>query len=149
MSSDKRKQGYSLAADVLEEMHQAAKHHEASLSWVAQQAWKIAREEIAKMPPAPSWAAKQREQAESSPAPSKPQPAELQRPPAPPRPAPSPAPSQSSPDPKPQRQPARQPAALTPWEMERLHGSHHTQEAEPLDHQARELYPWDNDGPTI
>lgn len=66
MSSDKRKQGYSLAADVLEEMHQAAKHHEASLSWVAQQAWKIAREEIAKMPPAPSWAAKQREQAEAS-----------------------------------------------------------------------------------
>lgn len=150
MSSDKRKQGYSLPSDVLEEMRAAAKHHEASLSWVAQQAWKIAREEIAKMPPAPSWAAKQREQAEPSPAPSKPQPAELQRPPAPPRPAPSPAPSQPSPDPKPQRPPARPPEApLSAWEMERLHGSHHAQSGEPLDHQARELYPWDNDGPTI
>lgn len=153
MSSDKRKQGYSLAADVLEEMHQAAKHHEASLSWIAQQAWKIAREEIAKMPPAPSWATKQREQteasssqAEPSHASPKPQPIEPQRPPAPPRPEPS----QSSPDPKPQRQPARPPEApLSAWEMERLHGGIHAQSGEPLDHQARELYPWDNDGPTI
>lgn len=156
MSSDKRKQSYTLPPDVLEEMYAAAEHHEASLSWIAQQAWAIAREEIAKMPPAPSWAAKQRhleqqasdltqQAAEPSQSSPKPQPIEPQRPPAPPRPAPS----QPSPDPKPQRPPARQPGALTPWEMERLHGSHHAQSGEPLDHQARELYPWDNDGPTI
>ena len=163
MSSDRRKQGYSLPSDVLEEMHAAAEWHEASLSWVAQQAWKIAREEIAKMPPSPSWAAKQRELEQQAPAltqqapaltqqaaepsqsSSKPQPAEPQRPPAPPRPAPS----QSSPDSEPQRQPARQAVTLTPWEMERLHDSHHAQSGEPLDHQAREFYPWDNDGPTI
>lgn len=126
-------------------MRAAAKHHEASLSWIAQQAWAIAREEIAQMPPSPSWAAKQRERVAPSQSSSKPQPAESQRPPAPPQSAPS----QSSPDPKPQRQPARQPVALTPWDVGWPHGSHPTQGGEQLDHQARELYLWDNDGPTI
>jgi len=51
--SDPRKTNLSLSADMLDEIRAAAKHHDASLSWVMQQAWMIARGEIAKMPPAP------------------------------------------------------------------------------------------------
>jgi len=51
--SDPRKTNLSLSADMLDEIRAAAKHHDASLSWVMQQAWMIARGEIAKMPAAP------------------------------------------------------------------------------------------------
>lgn len=45
--------------------------------------------------------------------------------------------------------PARPPEApLSAWEMERL-GGIHSLTSEPLDSQARDLYPWDDDGPTI
>lgn len=50
--SDKRKPCLMLPADVVEEMRKEGKRLERSLSWLAQQAWRIARAELRAMPAA-------------------------------------------------------------------------------------------------
>ena len=48
--SDKRKQSLYFPEDMLEEIQQEAGRQDRSLSWVVQQAWKVARSEIRRMP---------------------------------------------------------------------------------------------------
>jgi uncharacterized small protein (TIGR04563 family) len=49
-SSDKRKQSLYFPEDMLEEIQQEANRQDRSLSWIVQQAWKIARPELHKLP---------------------------------------------------------------------------------------------------
>lgn len=48
--SDKRKQSLYFPADQLEEIKNEASRLDRSLSWIVQRAWKIAREDIKKLP---------------------------------------------------------------------------------------------------
>lgn len=50
---DKRKQSLYFPEDMLEEIQAEAKRQDRSLSWIVQQAWKIARGEIQRIPDAP------------------------------------------------------------------------------------------------
>lgn len=48
--SDKRKQSLYFPEDMLKEIQEEANRQDRSLSWVVQQAWKIARERIKAFP---------------------------------------------------------------------------------------------------
>lgn len=49
-SADKRKQSLYFPEDMLKEIQDEANRQDRSLSWIVQQAWKIARTEIKKFP---------------------------------------------------------------------------------------------------
>ena len=49
-TTDHRKQSLYFPEDMLEEIQQEAGRQDRSLSWVVQQAWKVARAEIRRMP---------------------------------------------------------------------------------------------------
>lgn len=49
-SSDKRKQSLYFPVEMLEEIKNEAARQDRSLSWIVQRAWKIARNEIKKIP---------------------------------------------------------------------------------------------------
>lgn len=46
---DKRKQSLYFSDEVLSEIHAEAKRQDRSVSWLLQQAWKIARDEVRKI----------------------------------------------------------------------------------------------------
>jgi uncharacterized small protein (TIGR04563 family) len=48
--TDKRKQSLYFPEDMLEEMQDEARRQDRSLSWIVQQAWKLAKAEMAKFP---------------------------------------------------------------------------------------------------
>ena len=48
--TDKRKQSLYLPEDMLREIQEEANRQDRSLSWIVQQAWKIARNEIMRFP---------------------------------------------------------------------------------------------------
>ena len=48
--SDKRKQSLYFPEDMLKEIEFEAERQDRSLSWIVQQAWKIARTDLKKMP---------------------------------------------------------------------------------------------------
>ena len=48
--SDKRKQSLYFPEDMLKEIQEEATRQDRSLSWIVQQAWKVARGDIQKMP---------------------------------------------------------------------------------------------------
>jgi uncharacterized small protein (TIGR04563 family) len=48
--TDKRKQSLYFPEDMLNEMQTEASRQDRSLSWIVQQAWKLARSEMAKFP---------------------------------------------------------------------------------------------------
>ena len=48
--SDKRKQSLYFPEDMLREIQEEANRQDRSLSWIVQQAWKIARNEIMRFP---------------------------------------------------------------------------------------------------
>ena len=48
--TDKRKQSLYFPEDMLEEMQAEATRQDRSLSWIVQQAWKMAKDQIAKYP---------------------------------------------------------------------------------------------------
>ena len=48
--SDKRKQSLYFPEDMLKEIQHEANRQDRSLSWIVQQAWRIAREEIKQFP---------------------------------------------------------------------------------------------------
>lgn len=48
--SDSRKQSLYFPVDMIEEIQAEANRQDRSLSWLVQQAWKIARNEIARFP---------------------------------------------------------------------------------------------------
>jgi uncharacterized small protein (TIGR04563 family) len=48
--SEKRKQSLYFPEDMLREIQEEATRQDRSLSWIMQQAWRSARERIAKMP---------------------------------------------------------------------------------------------------
>lgn len=98
----------------LAELRAEARRLDASLSWVVQQAWKLARRQIVAEGDAV-------EEVGAAPPRRKDSPARL-------------PPAKTSPPPKIQAPPAP---------------SIQARPLEPLDHQARELWPWDSDGPTI
>jgi uncharacterized small protein (TIGR04563 family) len=50
MASDKRKQSLYFPEDMLNEISDEGARLDRSMSWIVQQAWKIARSEIAKIP---------------------------------------------------------------------------------------------------
>ena len=50
--TDKRKQSLYFPADMLEEIQREATRQDRSLSWVLQQAWKVARAQLARFPSA-------------------------------------------------------------------------------------------------
>jgi uncharacterized small protein (TIGR04563 family) len=47
---DKRKQSLYFPEDMLEEIQREATRQDRSLSWIVQQAWKLARERVASIP---------------------------------------------------------------------------------------------------
>ena len=49
-NTDKRKQSLYFPEDMLEEISKEAMRQDRSLSWVVQQAWKIAKESIGRFP---------------------------------------------------------------------------------------------------
>ena len=49
-STDKRKQSLYFPEEMLSEIEREAKRQDRSMSWIVQQAWRIAREEIKKFP---------------------------------------------------------------------------------------------------
>ncbi|MEW5848532.1 MAG: TIGR04563 family protein [Myxococcota bacterium] len=49
-SSDKRKQSLYFPEEMLREIQQEANRQDRSLSWIVQQAWRIARAEITRFP---------------------------------------------------------------------------------------------------
>ncbi len=49
-TTDSRKQSLYFPADMLEEITREANRQDRSLSWIVQQAWKIARVQMKKMP---------------------------------------------------------------------------------------------------
>ena len=49
-SADKRKQSLYFPEEMLKEIQEEANRQDRSLSWVVQQAWKIARQEIMRYP---------------------------------------------------------------------------------------------------
>ena len=49
-SSDKRKQSLYFPEDMLRDIQQEATRQDRSLSWIVQQAWRIARPEITRFP---------------------------------------------------------------------------------------------------
>jgi uncharacterized small protein (TIGR04563 family) len=49
-STDNRKQSLYFPEDMLEEIQREATRQDRSMSWVVQQAWRIARAEIRKLP---------------------------------------------------------------------------------------------------
>jgi uncharacterized small protein (TIGR04563 family) len=48
--TDKRKQSLYFPEDMLDEMQAEATRQDRSLSWIVQQAWKVAKEQLAKYP---------------------------------------------------------------------------------------------------
>ena len=50
MAADKRKQSLYFPEDMLKEIQDEANRQDRSLSWIVQQAWRIARGEIKKFP---------------------------------------------------------------------------------------------------
>lgn len=48
--SDPRKQSFYLPGDLLDEIVQESVRLDRSLSWIIQQAWRVAREKIRKLP---------------------------------------------------------------------------------------------------
>lgn len=50
MANDKRKQSLYFPEEMLNEISEEAGRLDRSMSWLVQQAWRIARTEIAKMP---------------------------------------------------------------------------------------------------
>jgi len=50
--TDKRKQSLYFPEEMLREIEEEARRQDRSLSWIVQQAWKIARQQIRKMPSA-------------------------------------------------------------------------------------------------
>lgn len=53
-TNDKRKQSFYFPEDMLDEIKAEADRQDRSFSWIVQQAWRIARPEIAKLPSAPT-----------------------------------------------------------------------------------------------
>jgi uncharacterized small protein (TIGR04563 family) len=49
-ATDHRKQSLYFPEDMLEEIQREATRQDRSLSWIVQQAWKVARAELRKMP---------------------------------------------------------------------------------------------------
>ncbi len=49
-STDKRKQSLYFPESMLNEIQEEANRQDRSLSWIVQQAWKIARPELARLP---------------------------------------------------------------------------------------------------
>lgn len=49
-SSDKRKQSLYFPEDMLREIQEEAMRQDRSLSWIVQQAWRLARTDIARFP---------------------------------------------------------------------------------------------------
>lgn len=50
MPNDHRKQSLYFPEDMLEEIQKEASRQDRSLSWIVQQAWRVARADIRKMP---------------------------------------------------------------------------------------------------
>ena len=48
--TDKRKQSLYFSEEMIKEIEDEAKRQDRSLSWIVQQAWKLAKEQIAKYP---------------------------------------------------------------------------------------------------
>ena len=53
VKSDKRKQSLYFPEEMLEEIQREATRQDRSLSWIVQQAWKRAREDLARFPTVP------------------------------------------------------------------------------------------------
>jgi uncharacterized small protein (TIGR04563 family) len=49
-TTDHRKQSLYFPEDMLEEIQREAKRQDRSLSWIVQQAWRVARSDLRKMP---------------------------------------------------------------------------------------------------
>lgn len=49
-TTDHRKQSLYFPEDMLEEIQREAERQDRSISWIVQQAWKVARSDIRKMP---------------------------------------------------------------------------------------------------
>ena len=49
-ANDSRKQSLYFPEDMLEEIQHEAKRQDRSISWIVQQAWKVARQDIRRMP---------------------------------------------------------------------------------------------------
>lgn len=49
-ANDSRKQSLYFPEDMLEEIQREARRQDRSISWIVQQAWRVARPEIKKMP---------------------------------------------------------------------------------------------------
>lgn len=54
MAGDKRKQSFYVPGDMLAELQAEAVRQDRSLSWLVQQAWKVARPKISQLPAAPT-----------------------------------------------------------------------------------------------
>jgi uncharacterized small protein (TIGR04563 family) len=54
--TEKRKQSLYFPEEMLEEIEQEARRQDRSLSWVVQQAWRLARERVRQMPGVNSFA---------------------------------------------------------------------------------------------
>lgn len=50
MSGDNRKQSLYFPEDMLEEIQREAQRQDRSISWIVQQAWKVARADIRRLP---------------------------------------------------------------------------------------------------
>jgi uncharacterized small protein (TIGR04563 family) len=50
MSGDNRKQSLYFPEDMLDEIQREAQRQDRSISWIVQQAWRVARADIRKMP---------------------------------------------------------------------------------------------------
>ncbi len=50
MMSDARKQSLYFPVEILEQIQQEAIRQDRSLSWIVQRAWRLAREQIARLP---------------------------------------------------------------------------------------------------
>jgi uncharacterized small protein (TIGR04563 family) len=53
LTTDKRKQSLYFPEEMLKQIQEEALRQDRSLSWVVQQAWKVARERVLKMPSVP------------------------------------------------------------------------------------------------
>jgi uncharacterized small protein (TIGR04563 family) len=49
-TTDKRKQSLYFPEDMLREIQEEASRQDRSMSWIVQQAWKVSREQIARVP---------------------------------------------------------------------------------------------------
>lgn len=57
-SSFSRKQSMYMPADMLEELQREAARQDRSMSWLVQQAWKLARDQVRRLPGGDLWSSR-------------------------------------------------------------------------------------------